>query len=145
MPVDPTPNGKKRPLTRRLVILAVTLVGVAAIVVFVASRSSGPHPEFAGPVEALRQGTQGGYDDVAIGMGGVWDDGASFHMAGKGHNETLDLGIGEEGEFEGVHLRLCGVWVDKHLAIIPPPGSYASEAYFVVRRGDSAPDCPEKL
>jgi hypothetical protein len=130
---------------RVTVSIVVAAVIVAAIVVSVASLYSGPHPEFAGPVEALRQGTQGGYDDVAIGMGGVWDDGAAFHMAVKGHNEILDLGIGEEGEFEGVHLRLCGVWVDKHLALIPPPGSNASEAYFVVGGGDSAPDCPERL
>ncbi len=145
MAEDPTPDGAKRWPHRRWLLLAVGLVIVAAIVVVAQWYAAGPYPEFASPVESLRQGTQGEYDDVAIGMGGVSDDGASFFMAVKGHNEILHLGIGEEGEFEGVHLRLCAVWVDKHFALFPPPGSDASMAYYVVGSGDSAPGCPARI
>lgn len=145
MPEDPAPNGTKRPRTRRRVVLAVILVGVAAIVVVVVTFWSGPHPRFDGQVESLSLGTVGGFQDISIGLGGVSRDGASLVVFGNGRNETLDLEVGEAGESQGLHLRLCGVWVDKHLALIPAPGSYASEAYFVVGGGDSAPDCPEKL
>jgi hypothetical protein len=101
-------------------------------------------PQFDGPVEPLRSGTVGSFEDLSIGVAGVGHEGANIEIFGHGKNTMLRLKIGEAGESQGVCLRLCAVWVDPTVREDSPPGSDASMAYYVIGRG-SAPDCPGQI
>ncbi len=102
-------------------------------------------PRFDGSVEQIRAGTVGSFEDLSIGLAGVVPEGASIAIFGHGQSTMLRLKIGESGESQGAHLRLCAVWVDPTVREDSPPGSDASMAYYVIGRGDGAPDCPNQI
>ncbi len=102
-------------------------------------------PQFDGHVEQLRAGATATFEDLQVGIYGVWEDSASIGLAGNGKNEILDLDVGEAGESQGVHVRLCAVWLDKPSGDRTAPSSDGSQVYYVIGRGDSAPECPAQI
>lgn len=99
-------------------------------------------PTFAGPVDQLRQATQGGSNGVSIGMVAVRSDSATFSVSDGSRAERLTLAVGESGEATGLGLRLCATWIDSGASDMP--GGDGSTAYFVTGPAGDVPDCPDR-
>jgi hypothetical protein len=124
--------------------LAATIAGTLA---GCASATPQPVPRFDGPVEACSVNIPpcDVYDvpGTAVRAEYVRKDGAKIGVYANRDVEYLELGIGDEAEALGIHVRLCGTWIDTD-DDVNLPGGDESTAYYVVGTGDHAPECPAR-
>lgn len=67
----------------------------------------------------IKQGTVGGAGNLSIGVVSVHADSATLALWDGTVEETFELKVGEEAEFQGCTIKVLGVYVDPFPTLVP--------------------------